>query len=100
MNKSLSLLARIFLSLLLVISLMPAAWAAHGGPAGFADLAEKLLPAVVNISTSQTITASAEDLPDLPPDLQFPPGSPFEQFFHDFKEKEKNTHKKHKATAL
>src|SRR6202789_574107 len=39
-------------------------------------------------------------MPDLPPDLQLPPGSPFEQFFHDFQEKQKNAPHKHKATAL
>src|SRR5438876_8476007 len=72
---------------------------AHSGPPGFADLAEKLLPAVVNISTSQTITAK-EDMMDLPPDMQLPPGSPFEQFFKDFMNKQKGggAHK-HKETA-
>jgi serine protease Do len=70
---------------------------AHSGPPGFADLAEKLLPAVVNISTTQTVT-SREDMPDLPPDLQLPPGSPFEEFFKDFMEKHKG--EKHKATSL
>lgn len=59
---------------------------ARSGPPGFADLAEKLLPSVVNISTSQTITAGA-DIPELP-DLQIPPGSPFEDFFRDFLEKQ------------
>ncbi|MGE3623368.1 MAG: DegQ family serine endoprotease [Bdellovibrionales bacterium] len=65
-------------------------------PGSFADLAEKLLPAVVNISTSQTITH--EDMPELPPDLQLPPGSPFEEFFKDFMEKQKG--RKQKATSL
>ena len=73
---------------------------AHSGPAGFADLSEKLLPAVVNISTTQTVTTH-DEMQDLPPDLQLPPGSPFEQFFHDFMEKNKgNGGQKHKATAL
>jgi len=62
--------------------------AAHPAPDGFADLAEKLLPSVVNISTTQTVKASAEhgdkDNPDNPDLPQFPPGSPFEQFFKDF----------------
>jgi serine protease Do len=71
---------------------------AHSGPPGFADLAEKLLPAVVNISTTQTITTTRDDMPDLPPDLQLPPGSPFEEFFKDFMEKHKG--EKHKATSL
>jgi len=51
---------------------------------GFADLAERLLPAVVNISTTQTVTpkhGGPKGGPELP---QFPPGSPFEDFFKDF----------------
>jgi serine protease Do len=56
----------------------------------FADLAERLLPAVVNISTTQTIRPQRDQQgpqgerrrgPDIP---QFPPGSPFEEFFRDF----------------
>ncbi|MDR3449843.1 MAG: DegQ family serine endoprotease [Alphaproteobacteria bacterium] len=75
---------------------------AHAGPEGFADLAAKLLPAVVNISTSQTISDKDEDGMDgLPPDLQLPPGSPFEDFFKDFMQKHGQEMPRHrKATAL
>ena len=52
---------------------------AHGTPDSFAELAEKALPAVVNISTRQTVERQRS--PDLP---QFPPGSPFEEFFRKF----------------
>jgi serine protease Do len=56
--------------------------AARSAPESFADLAATLLPGVVNISTSQTVTARNDHAgPDMP---VFPPGSPFEQFFHDF----------------
>ncbi len=56
---------------------------ARDAPASFADLAAKLLPAVVNISSSTTI--AAQNTPDQQPQMpQFPPGSPFEKFFHDF----------------
>ncbi len=52
---------------------------ARPAPDSFADLAAKLLPAVVNISsTTEVKTASGPDMP------MFPPGSPFEQFFKDF----------------
>ncbi|HEX3881424.1 MAG TPA: DegQ family serine endoprotease [Stellaceae bacterium] len=61
---------------------------ARPAPDGFADLAAKLLPAVVNISTTQTAkadsgtgTGSEHARPELP---QFPPGSPFEEFFKNF----------------
>ena len=48
-------------------------------PSSFADLAEKLIPSVVNISTTQTVTTSRNPFP-----FQFPPGSPFEDMFKDF----------------
>jgi serine protease Do len=56
---------------------------ARGAPDSFADLAARLLPSVVNVSTSQTTqrTQPQQGVPELP---QFPPGSPFEQFFKDF----------------
>jgi serine protease Do len=49
-------------------------------PGSFADLVAPLLPAVVNISSTQKIQAP-EDYPEMP---QFPPGSPFEDFFQEF----------------
>jgi serine protease Do len=63
--------------------------AAKPAPDGFAELAAKLLPAVVNISTTQTIKGDKPGRPG--PDLpQFPPGSPFEEFFKDFLDRNKN----------
>ena len=50
-------------------------------PESFADLAEKLSPAVVNISTSQTVKKQDRDSVPVP---EFPPGSPFEDLFRDF----------------
>ncbi len=49
-------------------------------PASFADLAETLSPAVVNISSTQK-SVVPEDYPEMP---QFPEGSPFEDFFEEF----------------
>lgn len=49
-------------------------------PGSFADLVDDLLPAVVNISSTQK-PESVQDFPDMP---HFPPGSPFEDFFEDF----------------
>jgi serine protease Do len=61
---------------------------ARPAPDSFADLAERLLPGVVNISSSQTVTASNSDKPGVGPEIpMFPPGSPFEQFFKDFMER-------------
>ncbi|MBV9522321.1 MAG: DegQ family serine endoprotease [Alphaproteobacteria bacterium] len=49
-------------------------------PESFADLAEKLVPAVVNISTTQALPERNADksAPETP---EFPPGSPFDDFF-------------------
>ena len=52
---------------------------ARPAPDSFADLAEKLMPSVVNISTTQTIKTTNNPFP-----FQFPPGSPFEEMFKDF----------------
>ena len=60
---------------------------ARPAPDSFADLAARLLPAVVNVSSSQTITAkNGPGGPEMP---IFPPGSPFEQFFKDFLNKQR-----------
>jgi len=52
---------------------------AKNAPESFADLAEKLMPSVVNISTTQTIKTRSNPFP-----FQFPPGSPFEDMFKEF----------------
>ena len=49
-------------------------------PGSFADLAEKLMPSVVNISTTQTVVTKSNPFPG----FEFPPGSPFEDMFKDF----------------
>ena len=48
-------------------------------PSSFADLAEKLMPSVVNISTTTIIKTQSNQFP-----FQFPPGSPFEDMFKEF----------------
>ena len=64
---------------------------AKNAPSSFADLAEKLMPSVVNISTSQTVVTKSNPFPG----FEFPPGSPFEDMFKDF-----GTPQKKKAYAL
>lgn len=51
---------------------------AFGAPESFAELAEKISPAVVNITTSAMVAAPADGAP------MVPEGSPFEDFFDDF----------------
>jgi len=68
---------------------------AKSAPDSFADLAEKLLPAVVNISTSQTVEGrGGVQIP------QLPPGSPFQDFFKDFFEKNRPQERKRSVTSL
>ena len=59
-------------------------------PSSFADLAERLMPSVVNIATTTTITTQSNPFP-----FQFPPGSPFEDMFRDF-----GTPQQRKTSAL
>ena len=59
-------------------------------PESFADLAEKLMPSVVNISSTQIFKTTSNPFP-----FQFPPGSPFEDMFKEF-----NKPTERKATAL
>src|SRR5690606_10121751 len=51
------------------------------GPAPVADVAEQLLDAVVNISTSQKVAGDGEGPGPMP---RIPEGSPFEDLFEDF----------------
>ncbi|MDE1936325.1 Do family serine endopeptidase [Bradyrhizobium sp.] len=64
--------------------LIPAAPAMARGPEGIADVAEKVIDAVVNISTSQTVEAKGGPGEGRDAVPQLPPGSPFEEFFDDF----------------
>jgi serine protease Do len=59
-----------------------------------ADLVEKLLPAVVDISTTATSRGAGVEMP------QFPPGSPLEQFFKDFFDKLQHNQQSRKVTSL
>ncbi len=51
---------------------------AFGAPESFAELAQKISPAVVNITTSAMIAAPTDGMP------MVPEGSPFQDFFDDF----------------
>jgi serine protease Do len=64
--------------------LIPVAPAMARGPDGIADVAEKVIDAVVNISTSQTVEAKGGPGEGRGATPQLPPGSPFEEFFDDF----------------
>ena len=73
----LPVLATVLVALALILS---TGAQARGAPESFADLAERLSPAVVNISTSQTVEGGVP-LPGVPK------GSPLDEFFEDFLER-------------
>ena len=76
--------------ILIILSLPISSAYAKSPPNSFADLAEKLMPSVVNIASTQTIKTTANPFP-----FQFPPGSPFEDMFKEF-----NQPSERKATGL
>lgn len=73
----------------------PGAALAKTAPESFADLAGKLLPSVVNISTTQTV--EGRERPTMP---QLPPGSPFEEFFKEFFDRNGPQQRSRRATSL
>ena len=79
-----------FLALILLLNFVPIS-NSQNIPNSFADLAEKLMPSVVNISTTQTVVTRSNPFPN----FQFPPGSPFEDMFKEF-----GTPQERKSAAL
>ena len=78
--------------LILIVLILPISFAhAKMVPDSFADLAEKLMPSVVNIASTQTIKTTSNPFQN----FKFPPGSPFEDMFKEF-----NRPRERKATAL
>jgi serine protease Do len=78
------------LILFFIVSFLPHV-SAQSAPESFADLAERLMPSVVNISTTTTVVTNSNPFPG----FQFPPGSPFEDMFKEF-----GTPQKRKSAAL
>ena len=70
---------KIFLYFILFYFIVNFEGRAKAVPNSFADLAQKLMPSVVNISTTQTVRTTSNQFP-----FQFPPGSPLEEMFKDF----------------
>mgnify|MGYP000539484641 FL=1 len=77
--------------LILIVLSLPTSFAhAKMVPSSFADLAEKLMPSVVNIASTQTIRTTSNPFP-----FEFPEGSPFKDMFKEF-----NQPRERKATGL
>ena len=80
---------------ILLLSVFSSLAKAKAAPESFSGLAKELLPTVVNISTTQTVERQGGvDRP------QLPPGSPFEEFFKEFFDRNQQNNKQRKATSL
>ena len=81
-----TLCRRFFLRSAALVAVVAAVWCvsvgpgAARGPEGIADVAEKVIDAVVNVSTTQVVDARESDRGTKPRQ----PGSPFDEFFDDF----------------
>ncbi|PWE32052.1 serine protease [Maritimibacter sp. 55A14] len=83
----------LLLGLALVLTQAIAAQA-RSAPEGFADLVGKVGPAVVNITTSTTVEASDGPRP------MVPEGSPLEDFFRDFMDRQREGQRPRRSNAL
>ena len=93
-NGSIRAFGIILLGLALLIAQTIVAQA-QGMPKSFADLAENISPSVVNITTTTTVAASTQ------PNPVVPEGSPFEDFFRDFMDRNQgNPDRPRRSNAL
>ncbi|MFO1144464.1 MAG: Do family serine endopeptidase [Amaricoccus sp.] len=63
-------------------------------PESFADLADQLSPAVVNVTTTTTVADVGDDMRPV-----IPPGSPFEDFFRDFMDRDQNAPRREQRSS-
>ena len=93
-NPRASALRAFWLMTLAVTLLIAQAIAAHARPESFADLAQKVSPAVVNITTT-TVVAQGTG-----PSAIVPEGSPFEDFFREFQDRNGEGDRPRRTSAL
>jgi serine protease Do len=93
-QQNITALRALWLTALVIGLLLAQAMAAQARPDSFADLAEKFSPAVVNITTSTVVARNTGQSPIVPE------GSPFEDFFRDFRDRNGNGDQARRATAL
>ena len=98
-----ALVSAIAASVFLVVA-VPAPAMARGAPESFADLADKLLPAVVNVSTTQVIKSARSERGEKGerggPEFRLPPGSPFDEFRDFFERQRPEGNQPRRATSL
>lgn len=82
------------LTILMAALMLVQTMAAHARPESLADLAEKVSPAVVNITTSTTVAQRTGPMP------MIPEGSPFEDFFRQFRDRDGEEGPARRSSAL
>lgn len=87
-------LRALWLTALTIALLMAQAIVAQARPESFADLAEKISPAVVNITTSTVVAQGTGPSPIVPE------GSPFEDFFREFRDRNGQGDRPRRTSAL
>lgn len=83
-----------WLSFIAIVALVAQAVVAQARPDSFAELAEQVSPSVVNITTS-TVVASRTG-----PRGVVPEGSPFEDFFREFEDRQEEGERPRRSSAL
>ena len=83
-----------WLSFIAIVALVAQAVVAQARPDSFAELAEQVSPSVVNITTS-TVVASRTG-----PRGVVPEGSPFEDFFREFQDRQDDGDRPRRSSAL
>ncbi|MGH1423586.1 MAG: Do family serine endopeptidase, partial [Pseudooceanicola sp.] len=83
-----------FTGLVLTLVALAQVASAQTRPQSFAELADKFSPAVVNITTSTTVAGNAGPNPIVPE------GSPFEDFFKEFQDRNRGENRPRKSSAL
>ncbi len=96
-SRKAALAAVTVIGLALAQPILVAPAAARDAPESFADLVDKLMPTVVNITTTQNIPQQGQRLRDMP---QLPPGSPFEELFKEFFDRKGGEQQQRRGTSL
>ncbi len=94
LNPISTLFIVVALTLMAVIATVQTARAQVAGPPSFADLVDEVGDAVVNITTTSLVATSTG------PNPQVPPGSPLEDFFNDFLDRQPDQGPPRRPNAL
>ena len=93
-QKNVAILRALWFSMLAMVLVIGQSMAANARPDSFADLAEDISTSVVNITTTTVVASRSEPGPIVPE------GSPFEDFFRDFRDRNNDGDRPRRTSAL